>query len=151
MVALLVAGGLIGFVVILVKSTNSSAKEERQPVKTEETRTDKQTRTQPKRKRSRAADAKTKKQQLDQNSDTEATASAPVRPREEPYDELLDDVGQFGERPARKGGQWGLWRKGKWMILPVYDEIQVYKDGRAHVSVNGNSYDLDKNGDRIRE
>lgn len=152
LVALLVAGGLIGFVMVLVKSTGSSAKEDRQPAKTEQagSRTEKETRTPPKRKRSRTADTKAKKQQVDRNSDTEASASAPVPPREEAYDELLDDVGQFGERPARKGSQWGLWRKGKWMVLPVYDEIQVYKDGRAHVSINGNSYDLDKNGNRIR-
>ena len=37
------------------------------------------------------------------------------------------------------------------MILPVYDKISVYRDGRARVTVNGNSYDLDSNGDRIRE
>ncbi len=153
LVALLVAGGLIGFVVVLVKSTGSSANEDRQPTRTEQSggRTEKETRTPPKRKRSRTADTKAKKQPADRNSDTEASASAPVPPREEAYDEVLDDVGQFGERPARKGSQWGLWRKGKWMILPVYDEIQVYKDGRAHVSINGNSYDLDKNGNRIRK
>jgi hypothetical protein len=148
-----VAGGLIGFVVVLVKSTKSSAKEDREPARTEQasSRDDKQTATQPKRKRPRTTDTKAKKQQqIDRKSDTEASARGPVRPREEQYDELLDDVGQFGERPARKGSQWGLWRKGKWIVLPVYDEIQVYKDGRARVSVNGNSYDLDANGDRIR-
>ncbi|NID10481.1 WG repeat-containing protein [Fibrivirga algicola] len=152
LVALLIAGGLIGFVMVLVKSNgrDSAAEKERERTQTEQAearRADEeaQKRTQPKRKKRTK-----KKPEATQNTDTEATATAPVSPRYEPYDKLLSDVGQYGERPARKDGQWGLWRKGKWMILPVYDEISVYKEGRARVTVNGNSYDLDANGDRIR-
>ncbi|MEZ0482988.1 WG repeat-containing protein [Fibrella aquatica] len=152
LVALLIAGGLIGFVMVLIKSNGSSEKDELERTRIEQaeaTRADEEARererTQPKRKK-----RSKKKPEVDRNSDTEATATAPVSPREEPYDELLGDVGQYGERPARKDGQWGLWRKGKWMILPVYDDIEVYKEGRARVTINGNSYDLDRNGDRIR-
>ncbi|HEX9956231.1 MAG TPA: WG repeat-containing protein [Fibrella sp.] len=153
LVALLIAGGLIGFVMVMVKSNQSSDKKADERTRAEQAaakRADDQAadeRTPPKRKRKPT----TKKQQeVKRNSDTEATAKAPVSPRDEPYDELLDDVGQYGERPARKGSQWGLWRNGRWMILPVYDRIEVYKEGRARVSINGNSYDLDRSGDRIR-
>lgn len=151
LVALLIAGGLIGFVIVLVKSNGSAPKKDADQTQTEQTdnsRADEEQtseRTQPKRKRKAKV-----KPSVSQHSESEASSKAPVSPRNEPYDELLDDVGQYGERPARKDGQWGLWRKGKWMILPVYDEIEVYRDGRAHVTINGNSYDLDRQGDRIR-
>ena len=151
LVALLIAGGLIGFVVVLVRSNGKQTGEEREQTQTEQTDTDPTAqengeRTPPKRKKPTK-----KKPVVTPKSDTEATPTAPVLPREKPYDKLLGDVGQYGERPARKDGQWGLWRNRKWMILPVYDEISVYRDGRARVTVNGNSYDLDSNGDRIRE
>ena len=151
LVALLIAGGLIGFVIVLVRSNGRSTEKEQGRTQTEQPDTDpvarqSRERTPPKRRK-----IAKKKPVIIPNSDTEATATAPVSPREEPYDKLLGDVGQFGERPARKGAQWGLWRNRKWMILPVYDEISVYRDGRARVTVNGNSYDLDSNGDRIRE
>ncbi|MBO0948213.1 WG repeat-containing protein [Fibrella forsythiae] len=151
LVALLIAGGLIGFVIILVKSNGAAPDEDANQPKTEQVnteQTDDQTRerTQPRRKRKLKS-----KPSIDRAADSEASSQKPVSPRNEPYDELLDDVGQYGERPARKDGQWGLWRKGKWMILPVYDAIEVYKNGRARVTINGNSYDLDRQGDRIRQ
>ncbi|MEZ0542988.1 WG repeat-containing protein [Fibrella arboris] len=150
LVALLIAGGLIGFVVVLLKSNGGPDPKQQESTKTEQVATDNadestRERTQPKRKRRPKATSS-----VNQSGDNVATSKKTVSPREEPYDELLGDVGQYGERPAKKDGQWGLWRKGKWMILPVYDDIEVYKDGRAHVTINGNSYDLDRNGDRIR-
>lgn len=153
-VALLIAGGLIGFVVVLLKSNESSASKEKERIQTEqaEARRLSEERAQkepakPKRKR-KAATRST--QITDRKKAADAAVAKPTSPREEPYDELFNDVGQYGDRRARKDGQWGLWRKGKWMVLPVYDEIDVYKDGRARVTVNGNSYDIDRNGDRIR-
>ncbi|WP_375447176.1 WG repeat-containing protein [uncultured Fibrella sp.] len=148
LVALLIAGGLIGFVIVLVKSNGSSKTEEPVPAEQVQRTNDEEPRksTKPKRKK------RTKPQQeVTRNNDIEATATAPASPRDEPYEVMLDEVGQYGERPAKKDGQWGLWRKGRWMILPVYDKIDVYKEGRARVTINGNSYDLDRNGDRIRE
>lgn len=149
LVALLIAGGLIGFVIVLVKS-NGSSKEEKEPVQTEQVERSSMEETSKPTKSKRKKRTKSKPE-VTRNSDTEARATVPVSPREEPYEVMLDEVGQYGERPAKKDGQWGLWRKGRWMILPVYDKIHVYREGRARVTVNGNSYDLDRNGDRIRE
>ncbi len=155
MVALLIAGGLIGFVLVLVKSSGSSTKKEDESAQTEQVKsrdsdqvpTKKSTKS--KKKRQTEASS-TKQRDVKENKDTEATATAPVSPRDEPYDELFEDVGQYGERRAKKDGQWGLWRKGRWMVLPVYDKIEVYKEGRARVSINGNTYYIDRQGDRIR-
>ncbi len=155
MVALLIAGGLIGFVLVLVKSSGSSTKKEDESAQTEQVKsrdsdqvpTKKSTKS--KKKRQTEASS-TKQRDVKENKDTEATATAPVSPRDEPYDKLFEDVGQYGERRAKKDGQWGLWRKGRWMVLPVYDEIDVYKEGRARVSINGNTYYIDRQGDRIR-
>lgn len=151
--ALLIAGGLIGFVIFLIKSGDSAATTDRQATTDRIDSIARAERTQPSEKTGRRSK---KKRRLPppKPTDTRTTpekAQPTTSPREQPYDELLNDVGQYGERPARKDGQWGLWRKGRWMVLPVYDAIKVYNDGRARVSINGNSYDIDRNGDRIRD
>lgn len=149
LVALLIAGGLIGFVVVLVKSNGTSSKAADEPNQTEQADVRREVGPTKPAKSKRKRRTKTQ-QEATRNSDTEATATGPSSPRKAAYDELLNDVGQYGERPARKDGQWGLWRKGKWLIPPDYDEIGVFSEGRAHVTINGNSYDIDRQGDRIR-
>ncbi|MEZ0611532.1 WG repeat-containing protein [Fibrella sp. WM1] len=152
--ALLIAGGLIGFVIFLIKSGKSPS-EEKQATTDRVDSVARAERTQPDERASRRP--KKKRRTTNATPVPDTRANEPVRPstttspRDQPYDELLNDVGQYGERPAKKDGQWGLWRKGRWMVLPVYDAIEVYNDGRARVSINGNSYDIDRNGDRIRE
>lgn len=161
LVALLIAGGLIGFVVVLIRSNSASTtKPDKQQIDNEQVETP--IHKQPAARKSelqRKRDAKAARKQreieqaqADADNKTPATnlpddqAGTPTKE----YDELFNDVGQYGERPARKDGQWGLWRKGKWMVLPVYDKIDVFREGRAHVSVNGNSYDIDRSGNRVR-
>ncbi|WP_041257713.1 WG repeat-containing protein [Fibrella aestuarina] len=151
--ALLIAGGLIGFVIFLIKSGKSSPNDNQTTTDQVDT-VARSERTQPtegisRRKKKRRTTSTTPPASPDARSNESARAT--TSPRDQPYDELLNDVGQYGERPAKKDGQWGLWRKGRWMVLPVYDAIEVYNDGRARVSINGNSYDIDRNGDRIRE
>lgn len=154
--ALLIAGGLIGFVIVLINSGKSSdeadkAAADRADSIARSERTQPNETTSRRLKKKRRATNPTPEPSSKTRTDEPARPSATTSPRNEPYDELLNDVGQYGERPAKKDGQWGLWRKGRWMVLPVYDAIEVYNDGRARVSINGNSYDIDRNGDRIRE
>ena len=146
LVALLIAGGLIAFGVVLIHSGRSADNERITGAVVDTLRREESARTQP-------AARKPKRKRTRSNEPPAETNRRPgntTPPREEPYDELLNDVGQYGERPATKNGQWGLWRKGRWMVLPEYDRIEVYKDGLARVTVNGNSYNIDRSGNRIR-
>lgn len=153
LVALLIAGGLIGFVIFLIKSGTSS------PADAQTTQARLDSLTDAERDQATGSTSRRTKKKRRRTTSSSAGSTAPAgapltpasSPRQEKYDELLNDVGQFGDRPARKDGQWGLWRQGRWMVLPVYDAIEVYKHGRARVSINGNSYEIDRNGDRIRE
>ena len=148
-VALLVAGGLLGFVFLLLRGNRADQKKPPRPAT--EVVTNAPTR-QPGRKKSPKKTGKSPGPIVQPMPTTPPPAEAdqPVPVREEPYDELGEDVGQYGERPAQKDGHWGLWRKNRWLILPEYDQIEVYSEGRAKVSINGNSYYLDRYGDRIR-
>lgn len=65
------------------------------------------------------------------------------------YDQVLATTGDFGERPARLGRKWGLWRDNDWMIFPIYDDITVFRDGRATVVRNGRTYDIDEKGNPV--
>ncbi|KAB7732523.1 hypothetical protein F5984_00745 [Rudanella paleaurantiibacter] len=65
------------------------------------------------------------------------------------YDQVLATTGDFGERPARLGRKWGLWRDNNWMIFPIYDDITVFRDGRATVVRNGRTYDIDDKGNPV--
>jgi hypothetical protein len=145
LLALLIAGGLIGFVIFLIKSGQSgpaSGTSAGQEQVDSSTRSEQPAK--PRRKKKRRTET------TDNETNTRSTPTPETPPREELYDELGSDVGQYGERPARKGEQWGLWRKNRWMVLPVYDHIEVFREGRARVTVNGNSYDIDRNGNRVR-
>ena len=156
-VALLIAGGLIAFVIFLIKSGNSSPADNQPVVEQveagadrERTQPEEQTNRRTKKKRRAGSRPDESAQAETRTAEPKSTPSATPSPREEPYDKLLSDVGQYGERPAKKNGQWGLWRKGRWLVLPVYDEIDVYKNGRARVTTKGNTYEIDRNGDRVR-
>lgn len=157
--ALLIAGGLIGFVIFLIKSGGKSPgasspvteQIDRRDAEAERTQTEERASRRAKNKRRSTPRQDESTQPETRAAERERTPSAPPSPREEPYDLLLTDVGQYGERPAKKDGQWGLWRKGRWMVLPVYDKIDVYKNGRARVTTNGNTYEIDQSGDRVRQ
>ena len=151
LVALLIAGGLIGFVLVLVRSSGrvEPVEEVRTSVDKAEPTTERirpRSTKRSKKRKDNPPKGTTKPQQTTETGDDVATAT------NRPYDKLLDDVGQFGESPARKDGQWGLWkRRGNWLITPQYDAIEVYKNNRARVTINGNSYYIDEDGNRIRE
>lgn len=76
---------------------------------------------------------------------------APVATVSKDYDQVSGEPGQYGERQARKGKFWGLWsdENGTWLIEPVYNDIGVFKNGKAAVSLNGQDYDIDRNDQRI--
>lgn len=67
------------------------------------------------------------------------------------YDQILETTGQFGERQARLGHRWGLWRKGDWMILPIYDDITVFNNNRASVALKGKTYEIDEKGNAVEQ
>jgi WG containing repeat len=163
MVALLIAGGLIGFVLVLVKSQQNAGTTRPEEQQTEATSSVSSDETAPKkhetvkqRKRRLATEARAAAEaarlartQSSPKPPTENTASGEVRAIK-PYDELLNDVGQYGERQAKKDGQWGLWRSGKWLINPDYDDITVFNNGHATVSNNGHSYEINRFGERVK-
>ncbi|OIN58049.1 WG repeat-containing protein [Arsenicibacter rosenii] len=84
-----------------------------------------------------------------ENDRTGSESSAPVKSLPE-YEELRDQVGQYKEQPAMKKGKWGLWRNEKWFIKPIYDDITVFEDGRATVTLGGASFEIDRYGNRVR-
>ncbi len=163
LVALLIAGGLIGFVLVLVRSQRDVTTSQTETQQTEATQTNEPVDTAPLRHetakqrkrrlaieaRAAAEAAKLARTQSSPKPSTKNTASGEV---ETPklYDELLNDVGQYGERQAKKDGQWGLWRSGKWFINPDYDDITVFNDGRATVTNNGHNYEIDRFGERVK-
>ncbi|MBO0933513.1 WG repeat-containing protein [Fibrella aquatilis] len=167
-VALLIAGGLIGFVVMLVRSQRESKTAQADTEQTRPTQADESaTAAPPKREsakerrrrlakeaRAAAEAAKLARTQASPKQPTDAATGkeATSKPADayKPYDELLNDVGQYGERAAKKNGQWGLWRSGKWFIEPQYDDISVFNNGRATVTNNGHSYEIDRFGDRVK-
>ncbi|CCH54178.1 KWG Leptospira repeat protein [Fibrisoma limi BUZ 3] len=67
-----------------------------------------------------------------------------------PYDDIRDERGQYGEQQASQDGEWGLWLDDHWLIQPVYDDISVFRNKRATVLQNGQQYQIDINGERIR-
>ena len=163
-VALLIAGGLIGFVVMLVRSQRESKTDQAETQQTSPTQTDDSASSAPPRRET----AKERRRRLAKEARAAAeaaklarTLATPEQPAKaatrtdmdayKPYDELLNDVGQYGERAAKKDGQWGLWRSGKWLIKPEYDDISVFNKYRATVHDNGSVYEIDKNGKRIRD
>jgi hypothetical protein len=148
LLALLIAGGLIGFVIFMIKSGQSDTSEDTAvgsaQVDSSYREAEPSVSVKPRRKKKRRTE------QADSEITTQREATEqPLRKR--PYDELGSDVGQYGERPARKGELWGLWKRNYWLISPEYDAVEVFRDGRARVSINGNSYEIDKNGNRVRE
>lgn len=86
------------------------------------------------------------------NEQKSSESSAPVKqlPQLPDYEELRDQVGQYKEQPAMKKGKWGLWRNEKWFIKPIYDDITVFEDGRATVTLGGASFAIDRYGNRVR-
>jgi hypothetical protein len=147
LLALLIAGGLIGFMIFLIKSGQSGTSAgtlQEQQVDSSRNQPALPATKKTRRKKTR------RDKELDNQRATSQAAEPQRPPRERPYDELRSDVGQYGERPARKGEQWGLWKKNYWLISPQYDAVEVFQNGRARVSINGNTYEVDKNGDRIR-
>ncbi len=146
LVALLVAGGLLGFALLLVKSNRNAT----ETARTEQVQADTVATARKPRKPKKTKTVVRKPPVPNPASPPVADPEPTVVTVEEPYDQLLDDVGQYGERPAQKDGRWGLYRRGKWLIRPEYEQIEVYSEGRAKVSINGNSYYLDRYGDRIR-
>ena len=163
LVALLIAGGLIGVVVMLVRSQRGSQTGQTEMRQTDPPQVDEPVspvppRRESNRERSRrlakearaaAEAAKLARTQASPKPSTDLTGNKPADAYK-PYDELLNDVGQYGERQARKGNQWGLWRSGKWLIDPDYDDITVFNNGRATVTNNGHSYEVDRFGERVK-
>ncbi len=86
------------------------------------------------------------------NDRTIGATNTPVKPVPQlpDYEELRDQVGQYKEQPAMKKGKWGLWRSEKWFIKPIYDDITVFEDGRATVTLGGASFEIDRYGNRVR-
>ena len=72
-------------------------------------------------------------------------------PTPKQYEEIQHEIGQFGERQASKDGKWGLWsdKDGKWLIEPDYDDIGVFKNGKAAVKLNGQDFDIGRDNQRI--
>ena len=106
------------------------------PVKSRKTR----------KKRSKAANAPGTSEQRKEGQRTAGAKTAPAKPE---YEELLDDVGQYSEQPARKNGRWGLWRNEKWFIKPIYDEVTVFQDGRATVTLGNVTFEIDRFGNKV--
>ncbi len=113
-------------------------------------------RTKPKKNHSATGKSKTKRTHSESGSngtiDLGATVSRnnePTAKPDTPYDEIERAVGQYGERRASQGSKWGLWRKKDWMILPIYDDITLFSDGRATVLVNNRSYEINRQGERV--
>jgi hypothetical protein len=75
---------------------------------------------------------------------------APPKPSAS-YNRILPERGQYGEQAAQKNGRWGLWRDGKWMIQPLYDDIGLFHDRRAAVTLDKQTFEIDYFGSRIRE
>ncbi len=93
---------------------------------------------------------------------------APAKPAKNPYrvqpepdlptqddmskpDKILSERGQYGEQAAQRNGKWGLWRNKTWMIQPIYDDISLFRDRRAVVTLAGQTFDIDYFGSRIRD
>ena len=163
LVALLIAGGLIGFVLVLVRSQRESKTEQTETRPTSPSQVDESVRPVPRqpgsnKERSRrlarearatAEAAKLARTQASPKQPTDVAGSK-LADDYKPYDELLNDVGQYGERQARKGNQWGLWRSGKWLINPDYDDITVFDKDRATITNNGHSYEINRFGERVK-
>ncbi|RIV18130.1 hypothetical protein DYU11_29690 [Fibrisoma montanum] len=66
------------------------------------------------------------------------------------YDDIREERGQYGEQQASQDGRWGLWLDDHWLIQPVYDDISVFRNKQATVIQNGQQYQIDINGERIR-
>jgi TonB family protein len=60
--------------------------------------------------------------------------------------------GQFGEYQARYNGKYGLWLpENRWLIRPRYDDITVFRSGRATVMLGSETFQIDRYGSRVRE
>lgn len=90
------------------------------------------------------------RKQAEEPARSETAAESSRRPD---YDQLVEGSGDFGEQPARKDGLWGLWMpdEKRWLIKPKYDDVTVFKDGRARVVLNGSVFDIDPSGERIED
>ncbi|MBO0935012.1 WG repeat-containing protein [Fibrella sp. HMF5335] len=161
--ALLIAGGLIGFVVVLVRSQRGNQADQQKTQATKPAQVDESASSVPPRRESNKERRRRLAKEARQAAEAAKLARTQAAPQpstdaargtganaDKPYDELLNDVGQYGERAAKKGGQWGLWRSGKWFIEPQYDDISVFNNGRATVTNNGHSYEIDRFGDRVK-
>lgn len=124
------------------KNPSSESKERIQTEQAEAPAKSRKTR----KKRSKAADAPSTSEQ--RKDEPRKTAAKPAQAKPE-YEELLDDVGQYSEQPARKNGRWGLWRNEKWFIKPIYDEVTVFEDGRATVTLGNVTFEIDRYGNKV--
>ncbi|MFC5411186.1 WG repeat-containing protein [Larkinella bovis] len=68
------------------------------------------------------------------------------------FDEVDNTVGEFGLRPARKGGWWGFVDESNtWVIEPQFELATPFNNGKASVELDGNQFFIDRYGKRIRE
>ncbi len=152
---------------LIKPNQNKNDKPEREPERTEQTgesrRSDRPSRAERNRlRREREAANETapsetvasddrSREPVAESQSTPISDAPPVVEPPKKYDRLLETTGQFGERPAKLGRRWGLWRNNDWMILPIYDDITTFRDGRATVVLKGRTYDIDEQGNPIEE
>ncbi|AQG78309.1 WG repeat-containing protein [Spirosoma montaniterrae] len=144
----LFALALLALIYFFIRNTNNTSQQRQTDPPA---RVEKRDVTEPAQPRKKQRRQETASVSTDEASDYRTQLPAPKKEIETDYDEILDDAGQFGERKARKGNRWGLWTDDGWLIRPKYDDITEFRNGRATVINNGNDYQIDPEGKRIRE
>lgn len=68
------------------------------------------------------------------------------------FDEVDEQTGEFGFRPARKGTLWGyIDASNRWVITPQFDLASPFNNGKASVEMDGIQFFIDRYGIRIRD
>lgn len=132
-------------VYLLVKGGKTQPTENSDRIRTEQQKEPAEG-TKTKKKRRKGAETSTASDKASDGQEAKTPKTAQAKPE---YEELRDEVGDYGEQPALKKGKWGLWRKEKWFIKPIYDEITVFQDGRATVRLGDISFEIDRYGNRL--
>ncbi|GAB3262834.1 hypothetical protein GCM10027347_28820 [Larkinella harenae] len=68
------------------------------------------------------------------------------------FDQVDENVGEFGLRPAQKGNLWGYINESNtWVIEPQFDLATPFNNGMASVELDGIQIFIDRYGNRVRE